>query len=185
MKKLKNKAGMTLVEMLASLLILVFLVVGMGPSMDTATRIYGEATFESDSAMLARIVNNAMGDVLRYSRQIRDGENLVDYAGIPLPGDVTFVFTSYDYRIQDAYFSLPVDAEGRSQGVVQMRNLRNGSIVDLVNTGAYPDLQLKDLSVVYDGDGLFTITYTIVSTKMDKTRDVTHIVRLMNPTAGS
>lgn len=181
MKKLKSKAGMTLVEMLVSLLIMVALVVGMGPCMDTASKIYRDASFESDSAMLERIVNNAMGDVLRYSEQIRT-ESLTDYAGVPLSGDVEFVFTSYDYRIQDAYFYLPVDADGSAHGILQMKNLRNGTIMDLVNSGAYPDLQLSDLTVSYDeSTHIFEIAYTISSiSDSSKTRDVQYVVRLMN-----
>lgn len=178
MKKLKSKAGMTLVEMLVSLLILVFLVVGMGPGMETASRIYQDATFESDSAMLARIVNNAMGDILRYADRV----DTTDQEGNALPDGVPFVFTSYDYRIQDGYFYIPTQAGSGTNGILQMKNLRNGSIVDLVNTGAYPDLQLSDLTVYYDGDSLFIISYTISSTANPaKIRQIQHVVRLMNP----
>ena len=179
MKKLKSKAGITLIEMMVSLLILVFLVVGMGPGMETASRIYREATFETDSGMLARIINNAMGDILRYAEDVDTEKN---WKNDPHPPEIPFVFTSYDYRIQDAYFYLPEDANGNAKGVLQMKNLRNGSIVDLVNTGAYPDLQLSGLEVVFDKDnGIFTIRY-IISSISDpaKTRDISHVVRLMN-----
>ena len=174
MKKLKNKAGLTLLEMLVSLLILVFIVVAMGPGMQTAAKLYQESTFESDSAILSGIINNTMGDLLRYAEKI-DTKDLEGYA---LPSTIPFVFTSYDYRIQDGYFYIPTDGTG----FLQMKNLRNGSIVDLVNNGAYPNLQISNLTLSFDGHSLVQISYRISSlTDPAKTRDIEHIVRLMNP----
>ena len=174
MKKLKSKAGLTLVETIVSLLILVFMVIGMGPSMDTAAHIYKDANFEADSSMLSSIVNNAMGDVLRFAEKI----DTTDMNGRDLPEDIPFVFTSYDYRIQDGYFCLPTD----ETGILQMKNLRNGSSIDLVNTGAYPDLKVSNLAIVYDQrKGVFTITYQISSiSDTSNVRDITYIVRRLS-----
>ncbi len=176
MKKLKNKSGLTLVEMLVSLLILVFLVVGMGPGMDIASQIYTDATFESDSAMLARIINNTVGDVLRYSESID-----TSYDGKDLPDDIPFVFTSYDYGIQYGYFNIPEKITENDRCIIQMKNMRNGQSMDLVNQGAYPDLEVTDF-VVLKGNGddsdLFTVSYKISSiTSAEKTRDINYVVR--------
>ncbi len=70
-KKLQSKAGMTLIEILAALLILVFLVLGMGVGMDAGSRIYREAVFQSESASLAGILNTSLGDILRYSSEVK------------------------------------------------------------------------------------------------------------------
>lgn len=203
MSKLKNNSGMTLIEMLCVLLILVILIMGMGSTMDAGTRIYQEAIFESDSATLAGILNTAMGDILRYSRDI-ELNNKVDSQGHPqyfvtsdgsylLPDQVGFVFSNWEYGILDAYFHTPVYADGTSKGVLQMLNLRNSDVVELVNTGAYPDLVISNLVVTYVEEGAanpsggtlrggyFEIEYDIFSEKhSDFKRHVETVIRLMN-----
>lgn len=196
MSKLKNNSGMTLVEMLCVLLILVILIMGMGSTMDAGTRIYQEAIFESDSATLAGILNTSMGDILRYSRDVKINEGTV---GNPengfvtsdgtylLPDQVGFVFSNWEYGILDAYFYTPTAADGTSKGVLQMLNLRNANVVELVNTGAYPDLVISNLVVTYVEEGpairggYFEIEYDIFSEKhADFKRHVDTVVRLMN-----
>ena len=196
MSKLKNNSGMTLVEMLCVLLILVILIMGMGSTMDAGTRIYQEAIFESDSATLAGILNTSMGDILRYSRDVKINEGTV---GNPengfvtsdgtylLPDQVGFVFSNWEYGILDAYFYTPTAADGTSKGVLQMLNLRNANVVELVNTGAYPDLVISNLVVTYVEEGAairggyFEIEYDIFSEKhADFIRHVDTVVRLMN-----
>lgn len=203
MSKLKNNSGMTLIEMLCALLILVIMIVGMGSTMDAGTRIYQEAIFESDSATLAGILNTAMGDILRYSRDI-ELNNKVDDQDNPqyfvsadgsylTPDQVGFVFSNWEYGILDAYFHTPVYADGTSKGVLQMLNLRNSEVVELVNTGAYPDLVISNLVVTYVEEGAasptggtlrggyFTVSYDIFSEKhTDLKRHVETVIRLMN-----
>lgn len=197
MSKLKNNSGMTLVEMLCVLLILVILIMGMGSTMDAGTRIYQEAIFESDSATLAGILNTSMGDILRYSRDVKLN-NEFDDQGHPkyfvtsdgtylLPDQVGFVFSNWEYGILDAYFYTPTAADGTSKGVLQMLNLRNANVVELVNTGAYPDLVISNLVVTYVEEGpairggYFEIEYDIFSEKhADFKRHVDTVVRLMN-----
>ena len=60
-----------------------------------------------------------------------------------------FVFTSLDYGIQDAYFYIPPHISGGTMGPVQMKNLRNPAVVELVNTGAYPDLVVSNFEITY------------------------------------
>lgn len=206
MSKLKNNSGMTLIEMLCVLLILVVLIMGMGSTMDAGTRIYQEAIFESDSATLAGILNTAMGDILRYSRDIKDNEGTADRpqdgfvtsdGSYLSPNQVGFVFSNWEYGILDAYFHTPVYADGTSKGVLQMLNLRNSDVVELVNTGAYPDLVITNLVVTYVEEGAtvtdasgnpqtvrggyFEIEYDIYSEKhSDFKRHVETVVRLMN-----
>lgn len=205
MKKLKNNAGFTLVEMLAVVAILVVLVMGMGTTMDAGVQIYRDATFEADSASLAGILNNSLGDILRYSTELRantaTAENpnaeggFVDSTGtILLKEDVGFVFTNYEYGIRDAYFYTQVFADNTSKGVLQMRNLKNSEVVELVNTGAYPGLAVTNFVITYveegaeiDGTtetlrgGYFDITYDIISESNDQLkRQVSTVIRLMN-----
>ena len=74
MKKIASKSGFTLIEMLATLLILVFLILGIDTGMDSAVRVYDEAKFEANSASMANIVNTSLGDILRYSDNLTVAE---------------------------------------------------------------------------------------------------------------
>lgn len=197
MKKLKQKKGVTLMEMIVALLVLVFLVIGIGTGMDAGMRVYNESIFQSDSATLCGILNTSIGDILRYAEDVRtpqkgamyvdqNGTGFVDSNG-SLVENLSFVFTNIDYYVQDAYFFVPKDADNERYGVLQLKTLRKDTVTDLVNTGAYPDLKVTDFRVLYvepdaenDG-GYFKVDYT-VSSKSDssKTKDVTFYVRLMN-----
>ena len=99
-----------------------------------------------------------------------------------------YVFTSLDYGIQDAYFYVPFHESGRNMGALQMKNTRNPNVVELVNTGAYPDLVISDFTITYSPriapgveGGYFEISYKITS-ELDssRTRMVNTIVRVMN-----
>lgn len=96
--------------------------------------------------------------------------------------------TSLDYGIQDAYFCIPPHISGKDMGPVQMKNLRNPKVVELVNTGAYPDLAVSDFSITFSPrqapgveGGYFEISYIIYrGSDTTKTRTVQSIVRVMN-----
>ena len=194
MKKLKSNKGFSLMELLVALLILVLIVMAIGVSMDAGVRIYQEAIFEADSASLAGILNTNIGDILRYSQDIRENtSSFSDAEGNTLTAEkVGFVFTSVEYGIQDAYFYTPVAPGGESKGVLQIKNLKNASVMELVNSGAYPDLVTSNFRITYYAPGTtvggavgrggyFEVTYDIFSTKDESlTRSVSTIVRMMN-----
>ena len=190
MKKLASKSGLTLIEMLVTILILVFLALGIGTCMDSALNIYDESKFESNSASMANIVNTSLADILRYSDNLTDKRETVsgyftDSSGTKVT-NVDFVFTNYEYAVRDAYFTVSDD------GVLRIKNLGDSNAVELVNTGAYPDLKISSFELTYtakgtdtDGNptgGYFEINYTIYSDKDSSlTKDITYIVRSMNP----
>lgn len=196
MKKLNNKGGFSLIEMMCALLIMVLLVMGMGVGMDAGSKIYRTAMFESESATLAGILNTSIGDILRYCTDIRETNTTekMKYGndvGIPAEGATPtkyFVFTSLDYGIQDAYFYVPPHESGENMGPLQLKNTRNPNVVELVNTGAYPDLVISDFKITYTerynpgiAGGYFEISYTIYSeSDSTKTREVETIVRALN-----
>ena len=194
MKKLKSKRGFTLIELMATLLILVLLAMGIGVGMDAGTKIYQEATFESDSATLAGILNTNIGDILRYSQDVRLNESsFSDAEGNTLsPEKVGFVFTNLEYGIQDAYFYTPIIPGGQSKGVLQLKNLKNATVMELVNAGAYPDLVISNFVITYvtpgtnpsggsGRGGYFNVSYDIFSvTNESHTRHVDTVIRLMN-----
>ena len=195
--KARAKRGFSLLEMMVALAILVFIVLGIGVGMDAGIDIYKEAIFEADSASMAGIVNSNLGDILRYSTRVtvNDGSNLLDASGVKIPKEsLGFVFTSADYGIKDAYFYTPEQGD-TTKGVLRLTNLKEDKDMELVNTGAYPDLYIANFRITYyelgttsvtngglGRGGYFEVTYDIFSTKDETmTRSVSTVVRLMNP----
>ena len=195
--KARAKRGFSLLEMMVALAILVFIVLGIGVGMDAGIDIYKEAIFEADSASMAGIVNSNLGDILRYSTRVtvNDGTNLLNASGVKIPKEsLGFVFTSADYGIKDAYFYTPEQGD-TTKGVLRLTNLKEDKDMELVNTGAYPDLYIANFRITYyelgttsvtngglGRGGYFEVTYDIFSTKDETmTRSVSTVVRLMNP----
>ena len=194
LKKLKSKAGMSLMEVMVALLIMVLLIVGMGTGMDAGMRVYADAHFESSSASMASIVNTALTDVLRYTQNIHEPETTLTPSPIG-----NLVFTNLEYGLRDAYFVIPSDGQGK--GFIQIIAPTADGIKQkaLVNSGSFPELQIIDFSITYiakgesgsftmvngtsqtvDDGGLFYIKYKIASKDGTKSRDAETIVRLMN-----
>lgn len=177
MEKIKNSAGFTLIEMMTTILILVILVVGIGTGIDSATKVYDEATFYSDSDVMASTINTAISDLLRFS------------TGIHTHSDgVSVVFSNKDWAVADAYLYVPAVPEGTDpdtvQSMIYMKMLKDDSDLALINKGIYPNLEVKDgsFTLSYDGNnGVFTVNYTIISTENpDFTREASCSVRVLN-----
>lgn len=166
-QKLKSKAGMTLMEVMVSLLIMVLLVVGMGTGMDAGMRVYADAHFESSSASLAGYINTSLTDMLRYAKDI-------DSTGTPL------TFTNLEYGLRNAYLAPDTN------GILYVQSKDGGfNPSALVNSGAYSGLNIQagTFSLTFQPDtrgGYFLAKYTIESADGSKTRDAETVVRLMN-----
>lgn len=163
MKKSK-KSGFTLIEMLATVGIIVLLAVGISTGINAAMRAYTKSVFESDCGTLSDILNATIGDILRYSD--------VDST------DEGFLFTNYDYNVRNAAFDTEdIDGEG-SGGYVILKFKKSSTAeeetVYIVNKGAYADyLKVTDLEITptriyeYQNKTLFDVSYTIRSLKDD------------------
>lgn len=162
MKKLRSGGGFTLMEVLASMLILTFLVIGMGPGMKTAMSVYQESTFQSSSTALIGTVNATLGDVLRFAEDVEVDED----------EDKTFTFTNTDYGLQNAKLSF-------ADGIITVID-HNGNEKPLLPEGSYPNMEITAFSATYE-NGLFIVTYTIKSTVVqDMTRQADCTVALLN-----
>lgn len=162
MKKLRSGGGFTLMEVLASMLILTFLVIGMGPGMKTAMSVYQESTFQSSSTALIGTVNATLGDVLRFAEDVEVDED----------EDKTFTFTNTDYGLQNAKLSF-------ADGIITVID-HNGKEKPLLPEGSYPNMEITAFSATYE-NGLFTVTYTIKSTVVqDMERESVCTVALLN-----
>lgn len=168
MKRTRANAGYTLIELLVTIVIIVLLTLGIGAGMNVGARVYRDSIFQSNSAMLADTVNTSLEDVLRYSKN----------AGT---ADGKLVFTNTEFGIQDGYFQL-------SDGILQIYNPMNDSSVELVNTGAYPQLKISDFSISYVSEGgYYKVSYKIYSTLNQSlpaaealTRDIETAIRILN-----
>ena len=201
MKKLRNHSGFSLVEMLAAIAVLVLLIVGMDAGINAGIRAYSDAIFESNSAALAGILNSAVGDILRYSDDIEinpalDPRNhnvsgFKDSQGHDLPPEkVPFVFSNFEYNIRGGYFYVQEYRDGTNHGVLQLKNLSTRDVREVVNTGAYPDLEIADFKISYvapdphtpEPENYFNVEYKILDLKKEgRSRDVKYTVRLLNP----
>lgn len=197
MKKLKNKAGFTLMEMLVSIFVLVLLVMGIGTSMDSGLQVYKTSNLNANSGILADIINTSLDDLLRYAEvQVVDSAKpTYDAEGT---NGVGFLFTSRDFGMLGARFVL-------EDGILKMQGRagEDGKLpaaVELVNGGSYSDLKITQFSITYvpkgstmtvtrtDGrvynsteGGFFFVDYKIQN-QLDKTqvRSVQTVVRLLN-----
>ena len=185
----RSNAGFTMIEMVATLMILALLAVGMGGGMSSALRVYRDSVFESDSASLESTLNTALEDILRYSQDVKEaadqeGGQFKTQSGQLLPtgtdaGAVNFVFTNLEYDVIDAYFFTPTHDDGTVGGALQMKTLSDDTPRDLVNKGAYPGLEVANFKISYDSDRkAYSVEYTIFSADdSTKTREVICTVR--------
>ena len=187
MKKTRKNAGFSLIELICTLLILVILVMAIGVGMDAGSSIYRDATFEADSAMLAGILNTSLGDYLRYC-DVMETEKMTDLLPVGMTTfDLPYVYKNYEYGILYGYFYVPME-NNEAKGALKIKSLIDEDSINLVNTGAYPDLQVQNFKVSYTprdddgvGGGYCVVTYEILSKNdANKIRDVEMIVRRMN-----
>jgi prepilin-type N-terminal cleavage/methylation domain-containing protein len=193
----RGKAGFTLVEMLATILILVLLVAGMSVGIASAYRIYSTAIFESDSAVMISNINKTLGDILGYAQELRTDAPFRDWSGIALPtgtgaNAVNFVFSNSEYGLQQAYFYVSTGDDedldesttiGEPVGRIQFMSLGSDTPLDVINQGVYVNLEVTNFRITYNETGqYFSISYTVRSTQdASKTKDVEYAVRLLNP----
>ncbi len=167
MKKLKSSGGFTLMEVLASMLILTFLVIGMGPGMKTAMTVYQESTFQSSSTALIGTMNATLGDVLRYAEDVEGS-------------GTDFTFTNTDYGLQNVSLALEsVTEDGDPIPVFKPKNTQRKA-TPILPEKSYPNMKITDFTAKYE-NGLFTVTYKIKSTVVQNMeREASCSIALLN-----
>ncbi len=138
-KKLRGEGGLTLVELLAAVVILILLGLLLNTGLQMAVRTYRAVTAQSEVELLLSTAVDALADDLRYARDVSaDG--------------VGFTYTSDSYG---AGTSLTVDENGQI--------LANGKRV--LPTGAYGlkgAYRVKEMEIGY-AEPNFTIELTITT----------------------
>jgi len=160
-KKLTSKAGMTLIEMMASLLIMVLLVAGMNTGMTAGLRVYEDATLETTRTMLASNINTKLTDILRYA-------DVKDYSGA---NQQDFVITNLEYGLLDVNFQCLQSESENDEGILQIYFWdRNGKQMvqkkKLISKDAYENLKIQDFQMEYNQDtrgGYFTFEYSLLT----------------------
>lgn len=190
-----SKRGISLIETLVTVLIVTLLSVGIGVGINSGLRVYQDSAFLADSGILSDILNTSLEDALQFSNSVTKNPGKLEDSGRNelSSEDVPFVFTNYEYGIRDGYFWLEPSGENDSSGILQIKNLITTDKKQLINTGAYPNLGIRNFKIEYfppdskvgektvRGD-YFSVSYQIYDKRSaDRVRDVTATIRVLNP----
>lgn len=158
MRKIKNKSGFTLIEMLACTVTLILIGLICSAGMNLATMSLRESTFESDSQMLGSTINMYVGDILRHVTEV----------DVEADGTVRS-FTNDSYYIDEGNF---VISEAGYLLCTSQLALESVEGTMLVNEGAYVgNLYIKDFTLKYDTEKkVFSGSYVIVSSLTTNTK---------------
>lgn len=171
-KKLSGKAGMTLLEMMVALLILVLLVSGMGTGMTAGLRVYEESAQTTSRTMLAADINSRLTDMLRYAEVRKtNSENAQDPAE---------VITNLEFGLLDAYFT------DKSDGILKVCFWADKGVAresrNVISAGAYNGMKMDSFELLYNEKGYFTISYHLLFNGDTKSVEnkFEAVVRVMN-----
>lgn len=162
MRKLKNKKGFTLVEMLACVVTLVILCMIITTGSNLATMSMNESLFESESQMLESTLDLCIGDILRHATDIE-----VTAEGI--------TFTNDAYYIDEGSFAIDTSDSGMTgAGYLMCTSKLDGTSKGLLvaNKGIYVrNMYVKSFELSYDAQKqVFSGSYVIVSKITDTTK---------------
>lgn len=155
MKKIKDKKGFSLVEMLVCVLTL--LLVGAICTTGTGISIksYQESRFESDSQMLKNMVETVLSDMFRYATDIKVENGVV-------------TFTNPDYGMADGVIKIEAMGAGGEKRFVLLKNPTATPELMLGNSIYAENLEVADLILNYDATtNVFSGSYRIKSTIMN------------------
>lgn len=128
-RKLKSESGVTLVEMLCAIAILVLLCLMLNTGLQAAIKSYRNVTAQSELELLCSTVSNLLADDLRLARDVKvDGENKLQ---------------SYNSDSYGTAATIEIDDEGRIT-IGGNRILPDGTY----GNGAY---KAENLTISYDG----------------------------------
>ncbi len=141
LKKIRNRRGVTLVEMTAAAGVLALLGLVLHTGLFMAQDSYTTMVAESESRLLLSTVSNLLSDELRYARQV-----VTDDAG------VLQRYTSINHGRNT---TLGISKEGQ----LEANNRR------MLSSGAYGNgaYEIEALTVVYGADHVFDVTVKVKS----------------------
>lgn len=175
-KKLKEEAGLTMVEMLAASLVLALLALMLNTGLQMVMNTYQTMITQSELELLVSTAVDALADDLRYAQDVRSYSDSAD------PVNFTYYSDSYGEKTH-----LVVE-NGRI--VAKSENTTGNNTWPVLSTGAYgrsdsyKEYQVKELKItrrVDTAEIIFDIHLKIATAdgKSSAERDVT--VRCLNP----
>ncbi len=190
LRKLRKKAGFTLVELLVACIIMLLVSLMISTGVSVGLRVQKQSLFVSNSGMLAGSLNTAISDVLRYATC--DG-NTINYGG--LGSDNKLLFTNKEYGIFgpeqesrhaggfifiDSSKHLAVSMNGSDPNLTLEADQLDETSVNyvgdynipnvqyLVSNGAYGSLIIKNFVLEYDAStGIFTGSYQVAESERE------------------
>lgn len=155
MRRLKKKNGFTLLEMMACVVTLIMITLICTAGLNMSVKSYNESLFSSNSQMLESMLHTSIGDVLRYADTVQT---------VGASGEVTF--HNANFGVANAQFKL------NSNGYLVLTN--GGTDTLLIGSKVYADgLYMDGFTLAYDDAAkIFTGSYTIKSTVVSQTREV-------------
>ena len=147
--KIRDGRGFGLVEMLVAVAILGLLSTGVAVMINTSSKVYTDSTFISESGTVENMINSALSDVLRFAKCKETAEDGQTVTKLTLDdSDLNYLITT------------------NSAGYLVKERLSRGDgglskATKLLNSGSYAGMKVKDFSIAYDEDGIFTCYYTL------------------------
>lgn len=160
---------MTLIEMMASLLILVMLVMGMNAGMTAGLRVYQSSKETTDRAMLTSSINTTLSDILRYA-QVRTANGKKLYSNLEY-GLWDTTFETVDGRILVKFWN--------KTGTETVKT------IPLIPSDDYSvfKVEVEDTLIEPKSDSkgnYYAIEYTLVHVDDETSQEISTVVRTMN-----
>lgn len=174
MRKLKQKKGFTLIEMLACVVTLLLIGMIVSTGLNLATMSLREVTFETDSQTLRSTMDMYIGDILRHATDVKANDGKASQGATEiLVNDI--MFTNDAYYIDGGAFAIDLsasDISGAGYLMCTSTLADDPKGVMVANKGTYAGtLFIKDFTLSFDeAKGVFTGSYTIVSSATDTTK---------------
>lgn len=163
-KKLKSSGGLTLVEMLCAVIILILLSLMLNTGLHMAMKSYRDITAESETQLLLCTLADAISGELRYAQDVTaddaDG-SLISYNG------VSFTLGT-DHQLYIA------DSAGGMKRLLPAGAYRHGKY-------ALPELPEITYIKTPNGNCYFTVKLKVKDTEGDISADAELTVRCLNP----
>ena len=175
--KLRGEAGVTLVEMLASVMLLTMLALMVGAGLGTSMRVYRGVVAQSEAELLLSTAVNALADELRYAWNVKDDEDTEDNGWT----DFTYSSTSFGDEVRLGLVSgrIMAGSESDSKNVLSTDSGAYGK-----NAGGLADCKVDTMSISHEpDDSVFTIELKITGADgaSAKTPEGGVQVRCLNP----
>jgi len=142
-QKLRSSGGLTLVEMLCGVVILILLGLLLNTGLSMAVKSYMDVTAESETQLLLSTVADALSDKLRYSTVTKDADGTLKPGSVTvtITGESSLVAKKGQVLVNDKRL-LPDGAYGRGKYIVES-SIGTGELITYDSTTNCFILNLK------------------------------------------